>query len=131
VKFSRGSQYGLCALLFLARQPTRTVLPLTAIAEATALPPSFLAKICQKLAHDGVLRSFRSAVRGYALARPAHQIRLREILEVIDGPGRLERCIFWSDRCDAEHPCPLHAGWQRTKPRFVRFLNRTTLAELK
>jgi len=130
VRFTRESEYGLNALMFLARQPAGSVLPLCDIARASGLPENFLAKTFQKFAHHGVVRSFRGARRGYSLAQEAHALRLRDLIEAVEGPRVFERCIFWSNHCDGDNPCPLHDGWSRLKPELVAFLERTTLGDL-
>lgn len=130
VRLTRESEYGLSALLFLTGRPADEVLPLSEIARASRLPQNFLAKIFQKLTHHGVVRSFRGARRGYCLARSPGAIRVRELVEAIEGPGVFERCIFWSARCDAGSPCPLHDGWMRASAGLVRFLEETTLEDL-
>lgn len=130
MRFTRESEYGLHALVFLARQPYDKVLPLSEIARSSGLPANFLAKIFQKFAHHGVVRSFRGARRGYCLAREPGAIRIRELLEAIEGPGVFEQCIFCRGRCDSDDPCPLHHGWSRVNADLVRFLEATTLEDL-
>ena len=130
MKLSSESLYGLKGLLFLAQQPAGSILPLNEIANASGLPRSFLAKIFQKFVQHGLVKSFRGASRGYALARPPKQIKTREVLEAIEGPDVFQRCIFWNDRCSDDNPCPLHEGWGKVRPRFVEMTERVTLAEL-
>lgn len=130
MKFTRESEYGLNALLFLAQQPPGRVLPLSEIALGSRLPENFLAKIFQKLAHHDVVRSFRGARRGYTLARQPGDITIRELLEAVEGAGVLERCIFSGQRCGDDEPCRLHEGWSRVRPDLVRWLDHTTLEDL-
>lgn len=130
MKFSSESLYGLKGMLFLAQQPRGRILPLLEIAKASRLPRSFLAKIFQKLVQHGLVKSFRGVRRGYALARPARQIKTREILEAIEGPDVFERCIFWNDRCGDDNPCPLHDGWGKVRPHFVKLMEQVTLDDL-
>jgi len=130
MKFSRESKYGLEALLHLVEQSPGRVLTALRIAKASGVPPSFLAKIFQKLAQHGIVRSFRGATRGYALARPANEINLRDILSAVEGPGLFERCVFWDASCGEEHPCLLHDGWKRVKSEIVGFLEQTTLDDI-
>ncbi|MFQ5848379.1 MAG: RrF2 family transcriptional regulator [Candidatus Methylomirabilales bacterium] len=127
---SRESEYGLKAMIYLAQQPPATVLTLNQIAEAEDLPVGFLAKTLQKLARHGLLQSFRGRHRGYCLARDASEIKLRELLEAIEGPDLLLRCLFWGRRCGDSNPCMLHAGWREIKPHLAVFLEATTLASL-
>lgn len=130
MRLSRESEYGLEGLKVLARQPPGTVMLLPEIAEAGRLPVRFLAQIFQKLRRHDLVVSHRGAVRGYALARPADQISLREIFEAIEGPGLFERCVFWSDRCGGQNPCDLHSRWVLIRPKIEEMLEGTTLKEV-
>lgn len=127
---SRESEYGLKAMIYLAKQPPATVLTLHHVAEAQDLPVGFLAKIFQKLARHGLLQSFRGRQRGYCLAREPSDIRLTELLEAIEGPDLTQRCIFWGRRCGDTNPCLLHEGWREIKPHLTEFLEGMTLAAL-
>ena len=103
---------------------------LAEIARARNLPQSFLAKIFQKLVHFGVLQSFRGRRRGYALARDPGSITLVEIIESVEGPHILERCIFWNGRCSDHEPCLLHETWSQVKPQIEALLRTMTLRDL-
>lgn len=115
----------------LAAKPFGTPMLLRDIAASREVPRSFLAKIFQKLARSDIVLSSRGAIRGYALARQAKEIKLKEIFLATEGPDLFDRCILWSDRCAAANPCPLHDRWQRAKRRIVgELMERTTLADL-
>ncbi len=131
MKLNRESAYGIEGLLVLAAMPAGTQMLLSDIAVSRGLPQSFLAKIFQKFAHQGVVRSFRGATRGYALARPAQEIKLGEILLATEGPDFLKRCVFWNQHCADTSPCPLHNSWKEVKGQIVeRLMTHTTLADL-
>lgn len=130
-KLSRESEYGIKALLVLATKPSGMVIPLGGIAAEGGLPKYFLAKIFQKLAQHGVVRSFRGVTRGYTLARSPKEISLKEILEVIEGPGLFNRCIFWSDHCADQNPCLFHGRWKGINHHLIeKVMAQTTLADL-
>lgn len=131
MKLSRESEYGLEGLRVLARQPEGTVMLLQEIAAAGDLPARFLAKIFQKLARRGLLRSHRGVVRGYSLARPSASISAREILYAIEGDDLFERCAFWPSRCNGARPCILHHEWNsRLRPAFKEVLEGITLERI-
>jgi Rrf2 family protein len=88
------------------------------------------AMILQKLVRHGLLQSFRGRQRGYSLARDASEIKVRELLEAIEGPDLFERCIFWGRRCGDSNPCVLHAGWRDIKPYLINYLETTSLISL-
>ena len=62
------------------------------------------------------------------MAREASKIRLRELLEAIEGPDLFQRCVFWGGRCGDNNPCLLHVGWREIKPQLTEFLEGMTLA---
>jgi Rrf2 family protein len=130
VILSRESQYGLEGLMVLARQPRGKVLLLRQIAEAGRLPAGFLARTFQKLKRHDVVASHRGAVRGYTLARPPHEITLREIFEAIEGPGVFTRGIFSPGRSGDRHPCHLRKEWEPIARRLRRVMEETTLAQV-
>jgi Rrf2 family protein len=129
MRLRQESEYGLNGLVALAQEGSGAVRSLDEIAARHGLPKSFLAKIFLKFVHHGLLRSYRGAVRGYALARSPKEITLREILESIEGPDLFEQCPFWSSRCSDRNPCPLHQEWSAIRPRLIEVVERTTLED--
>ncbi len=117
-------------MIYLAHQPPATVLTLHHIAEAGDLPVGFLAKILQKLVRHGLLQSFRGRQRGYCLACDASEMKLRELLEAIEGADLFRRCLFWGHRCEDENPCLLHSEWARIKPQLLLALEKKSLEDL-
>ena len=130
MKLSRESRYAIVGLSVLAGKPAGTVVGVAPLAEAAALPAPFLAKIFHKLTHHGILTSFRGRQRGYALARPAGDITISEVLEAVDGHDLFRRCIFVSETCDEHNPCPLHDTWAPIMASTIDAMAQTTLADL-
>jgi Rrf2 family protein len=130
VKLSRESKYGLTCVRYLAAQPEGAVRHVGEIAHVTGISYPFLAKICHRLVGGGILRSYRGRSRGYGLARPAATISLREVVEAIEGPEVLERCVFWSDACSDSRPCVMHELWRQVRPRMAALMEDTSVADL-
>ncbi|HUM16683.1 MAG TPA: Rrf2 family transcriptional regulator [Candidatus Nitrosotalea sp.] len=127
---SRESQYGLEGLIVLARQPRGRVMLLQQLAQAGHLPAGFLARTLQRLRRHNLVASHRGAIRGYSLARPAHEITLREIFEAIEGPTVFRRCICSSRRSGEGHRCRLHDDWAPIGARLLTVMEETTLAQV-
>jgi len=130
VILSRESQYGLEGLIVLAKQPSGSVMLLRQVAQAGHLPAGFLARTLQKLRRHNLVASHRGAVRGYALARPAHQITLREIFEAIEGPTVFRRCICSARRSGELNCCRLRGEWAPIAARLLAVMEETTLAQV-
>jgi Rrf2 family protein len=130
VKLSKESEYGLKGVLYLAALPDGAVRSAAEVAEATGVAFPFLAKICNRLAHEGILRSHRGRARGYGLARPAAEISVKAVVEAIEGPNLFRHCVFWSSACSDEHPCVMHEIWRQVRPQAAVLMERTSVAEL-
>jgi Rrf2 family protein len=131
LKLGIQSEYAIKGLLVLAAKPLGTVMLLRDVAKAGRVPENFLAKIFQKLTRSGVLVSSRGAIRGYALARSARNLNVKEILIALEGSDLFDRCVFWSHRCADSDPCPLHFRWKKARQRIIgELIERTTLADL-
>jgi len=130
MRLHRESEYGLRALVHLAKQPPDRIIPLSEIAAAQKLPQSFLAKIFQKFVQHSLLKSYRGVERGYTLAKSPKEITLREVLEAIEGPGLFEQCLFWNNRCADTNPCLLHEEWKKIKPGLIEMVEQTTLEDI-
>lgn len=73
------------------------------ISEEVFVTLRFSLKILGKLSSAGIVNSYKGNRGGYELARPANQISVRDVLEAVDGPYSISRCIG-EDACD----CALH-----------------------
>ncbi len=129
MKLTRETDYALRGLRVLARRAQHSSLTIDEVAAAEELPRGFLAKIFQKLSRHGILESSRGPGRGYRLGAPPAAISTLQVIEAIEGPEYLDRCVFWSGRCGAR-PCVLHEGFQTIKPFIRSVLEATTLADL-
>jgi Rrf2 family transcriptional regulator, iron-sulfur cluster assembly transcription factor len=130
MKLSKESRYAIEGLMVLAKKRFGMPIQLRDIAAAAGVPPSFLAKIFQKLNRANILTSSRGATRGYALAHHPKAIKMADVFTAVEGGDVFERCIFWSDRCADRSPCPMHFEWKRMRQAIVGLMQKTTLGDL-
>ena len=127
------SQTGECAIkavLELARSDPEDWVGARTLASRLGMSPSYLAKIMQTLAHEGVLDSHRGNRGGFRLARSATKIRLLEVVAPFDDltPGR--RCLLGLSSCSDKAPCAVHHRWKQVGERMADFFRDTTVGEL-
>ena len=130
VRLTRGADYGTRGMIHLAKMPPTAVTLVGSIASAEGLPESYLAKIFQDLAKEGILRSHRGAKGGFSLARPPSEITLKDIIEAIEGPIALNRCLAASEGCERRAFCGLHPILAKAQEELVDILSMTTLQDL-
>ena len=130
MQITKSEEYGLRGLIFLAQQPPEKVTLVSEVSKDQNIPESFLAKIFQRLSKAGLLRSVRGPNGGFTLKKPAHKITMREIIEALEGPIALSRCLLKKGECEEERLCPLHSVWEEVQQRIVEILDNTTMEDL-
>ena len=81
---SRGV-YGLCAVFELGVVYNRGPIQIRDIAKKHAIPQHYLEQLLIVLKRSGLVKSYRGALGGYALAKSPDQIRVLDILTSLDG----------------------------------------------
>jgi len=100
------------------------------IAQAQGIPLRFLENILGDLRHAGIVASLRGAEGGYALARPASEITVADVIRAVDGPlasvrgGRPEDVTYEGA---AE---PLAQVWIAVRASLRTVVEHVTLADL-
>src|SRR5689334_13620869 len=86
------ADYAVVMMTAAARRAAGERLSATELAEETGVPLPTAQKLMGKLAGAGLLSSARGAAGGFALARPAAEISLADIVEAVEGPIALTMC---------------------------------------
>ena len=102
----------------------------TSISRSIEVPQRFTSKILRKLTNGGLIVSHKGASGGYRLARPAEEITVREIVELIDGPIEISRCLNDSFVCTAgENRCAFREMFCEINRDIARRLEATKLSD--
>jgi Rrf2 family protein len=128
--YSRSVEYAIRALVHLAVQPEGKQRMARQIANEEDIPSFFLAKTLQQLARKGLLHSVKGPTGGFGLQRAPEKISLMDIICVLDGPESFDRCIVGLDDCTEESPCPMDRSFRPIRREIVRYLTKTTVADL-
>jgi FeS assembly SUF system regulator len=110
MRLSHLADYAVVLMTAAARRPEGARLSATELSGETGVPLPTAQKLMGQLAACGLLSSARGAGGGFALARPANEISLADIVEAVEGPIALTMC---SD--SNNHECALD-GHCRVKP---------------
>ena len=86
MKVSQKGLYALQAMMMLARHYQQGAIKIRDIAYEETLPEKFLELILLELKNARMVESVRGAKGGYQLRRAPSEIRLSEIIRLIDGP---------------------------------------------
>ena len=101
------------------------------LAERTGVPVHYLSKIMSKMVEHRLVVGRKGHGGGFALCRPAREIRVADVLEASDFHVEPGTCAFgWGD-CDPRAPCPLHTSWSRLQEFVLHWADETTLEDTR
>ena len=134
MKITAQEEYGLRIMLSIARHSTECGMTISEIGRKENLSDSNAAKILRVLRIANLVESTRGKCGGYTLARPAEEISVSELMEVLGGK------MFGDDFC-ASHSglgklctnsvdCSLRSLWSVIQFNLDKVLSGITLADL-
>jgi Rrf2 family protein len=121
--------YATTALGYLATAGGKPML-VKEIADACAIPGPYLGKIVNTLRHVGLVQTQRGVGGGVTLARPAQDISLYTIAELLGDPICNHRCMLGTAECSDERACPAHKFWVEHRESTLDFLRKTSVADI-
>lgn len=129
-RINRRTDYAIRAMVCLAKRPQGVRLPTQVIQEEMLIPRPFLQRIVADLARARLVETFPGPAGGLQLARPAHEINLRQIWEALEGPLLISDCLESPGICPLDNGCPVHFRWRRIQSLLALELESATLAQL-
>ncbi len=123
-------EYAIRTMVHLASLTPGTIAQISDISKKWTIPEKFLRKIVARLCKARLVQSHRGVHGGVSLARPAEQITMLEIVEEIEGPMSLNRCLIEPEFCSRTDVCFVHDAWSEAQQRLKELLASRTLAEL-
>jgi Rrf2 family cysteine metabolism transcriptional repressor len=86
ISITTKSPYAVAALVELHHRGDGRPVPIAELARRREIPVQFLEQLFATLRRAGILRSQRGVKGGYTFARPAGEVTVLEIVELLDGP---------------------------------------------
>ncbi len=124
--------YGVRALVRLGEIGQGNVLTAAEISQKEGIPIQFLEQILVTLRRSGLIRSVRGPGGGYTLSKPASQLTLKEIFDVLEGSTALIRCLdpLSLEHCEREGSCTARLLFQKMQDQLDTLLKETSLEDL-
>jgi Rrf2 family transcriptional regulator, nitric oxide-sensitive transcriptional repressor len=125
---SQTAEYALRAIVYLADQrgsPRTTA----QIAEATQVPPGYLAKVMQSLSRTRLVHSQRGLNGGFTLTRDPATLPMLEIIGAVDPIRRFRECPLGLDT-HHDDLCALHRTLEEAAGMLEKKFTDTTVAVL-
>ena len=127
------AEYGVICALHLARRSAGGPVTGRELAELERLPADYVEQILLRLRRAGIVRSTRGARGGYALAREAEQISIRDVIEASETTTFDLHCVshpVGEERCSSSQTCSIRPVWMLLQRKIDDVLASVRLSDL-
>lgn len=129
VEITKKTEYAVSALVELASNLGEYVSSKT-IAARQEIPANFLPQIIALLGTKGWVVGVRGPGGGVRLEVDPSTITIKDVIELIEGPIAISKCISHEFSCSRDGRCPMQSVWEEAQVAFVQVLQKRTIADL-
>lgn len=130
--FSKSCEYGLRAVIFIARESLEGRRPGSVeISKAINSPEAFTGKILQILKKRHIIDSIKGPYGGFYISEEEiKNISISEVVTAIDGDSVYTSCGMGLTECDENAPCYLHEYFANIRGNLKKMLEENTLHDI-
>lgn len=130
MKVSTRGRYGTRLLLDLAQHLDSERILLRDIAARQDISLLYLERLVAPLVAGGIVRTTRGPKGGISLAKPPGQIKLSEVIQLLEGSTAPVECVNDPMVCDRSGICATRDIWYELKKKTDSILESVTIEDL-
>ncbi|MBO4618761.1 MAG: Rrf2 family transcriptional regulator [Victivallales bacterium] len=130
IKISAKTRYGLRILLDLAIHGNGTQRAVKDIAQSQQISEKFISLLAVKLHRGGLIKTVRGMHGGLTLVKQPSNIRLLDVVELMEGPLNILDCLTASPQCDRVGQCTVRQIWDGINQKFIDALAEVSLQDV-
>lgn len=132
MKITQEADYALRIILFLSKSGMEARIDAKTISESEGVPSRFTLKILRKLTKAGLTKSYRGVGGGYSLGKTPEAITFKDVIEAIDGPIYINRCLYDKEYCNLHrtNTCDIHRELNNVRKTLVEKLEDVNFKDL-
>lgn len=89
-----------------------------------------MGKLLQKLVKGNIIKSAKGPTGGFYITTKQKNIRVIDIVEVIDGKDIFTQCGLGLSKCSETRPCPFHNDFKPVREAFKNFCYTQKISDL-
>ena len=127
------AEYGVICALHLAKRVGEGPVTGRDIAERERLPVDYVEQILLRMRRAGIVKSTRGAHGGYALARTAEDVSVRDVIAASELQTFDLHCVTHpveEERCSSSHTCSIRPVWMLLQQKIDNVLDGVRLSDL-
>ena len=133
MRLTKRGQYAVRALVMLMILGDDGPVTLKEISDAEDISLNYLEQLFSKMRKGNIVKSIKGPGGGYVLARDAKDIRVDEIIEVVEEKISPVACVdegMETQSCERSHKCTTQWLWAELGLKIKEYLNSVTIDDL-
>jgi Rrf2 family protein len=130
MNFNKTTEYAFRILSFMAEDESR-IYSVDEIFEKLKIPYRYLRKLMTNLSKSEFMISVQGKNGGYQISKKLGDIKLLDIINVVDPDYLTGKCFFGFDDCALQSACAMHDQWTEVRTNISTILANTSLADIK
>jgi len=126
----RNTDYALRLMVNLAGRFNEGYVSSRVLSQEEGISYQLSCKLLQKLNAAGLLKSAMGVNGGFSLNKPPSKISLSEVIEVVQGPISINRCLLRRDACPRQSSCPITRKLKGLQHSITESLTHITVEDL-
>ncbi|MCQ5309024.1 RrF2 family transcriptional regulator [Flavonifractor plautii] len=130
MQLKQSTDYAIRIVMYLAEK--QQIANSEEISTQMCIPQSVVATLAMPLQKAGILTTLRGVGGGFALCRRPEDISLYEIVNLMEGTTRINRCLEPDGFCSRNgvETCKLHRYYQKVQTGVDKAFQEMTIAKL-
>lgn len=129
MKLSTKGRYGVKAMVDLAIHYGKAPVSIKTISQRQNISEYYLEQLFSPLRKAKLIRSIRGAQGGYVLGMDPSEIKVSDVMNVLEGPIEIAECIE-STACDNIDCCATRLLWTKIKNSIDEVMEGITLQDI-
>lgn len=129
-KVHRKLEYSLMALKHMSLKRSGELTTAKEVSDAYHAPFEAVARSLQIMAQKGLLKSSAGVQGGYQISRDLKQVSLLELIEMMEGPTRIAKCMSSGEPCEIVGTCNIISPIQNLNQKLSDFYRSLTIQDI-
>jgi Rrf2 family transcriptional regulator, nitric oxide-sensitive transcriptional repressor len=129
-RLNRKVEYALMALKLMAKKRPGELSSAKEISDAMGIPFDATARVLQMMAHRELLNVEQGAQGGYSIRRDLAKTSFHDLVESIEGPLEIARCLHGEESCELLSKCNIQSPVQILNRKLAQFYQALPLSEI-
>ncbi|MDO9566688.1 MAG: Rrf2 family transcriptional regulator [Candidatus Desulfaltia sp.] len=130
MRLSTKSRYGTRAMLDIAINYEKSPVSVKSLSQRQNISVKYMEKLIQLLKIAGLIKSIRGSGGGYTLNKDTDQIKLRDIIDALEGSMFHVNCVDNPATCNRAKKCVTYEIWKDIQDTINNMLDSLTLADM-